>query len=89
MTFDRCPCCEITALPHTADCTFAADCPVECEQFDGVAELRAEVARLRLTDEERDAILRLSPSGDPLAARMVLLTPEDRRVFHGLLERLT
>ena len=42
-----------------------------------------------LTDEERDAILRLSPSGDPLASRMVLLTPEDRRVFHGLLERLT
>ena len=41
-----------------------------------------------LTDDEREAILRLSPSGDPLAARTVTLTPEERRVFHGLLERL-
>ena len=45
--------------------------------------------RPTLTDDEREAILRLSPSDDPLAARMVLLTPEDRRVFHRLLERLT
>ena len=56
MTFDRCPCCEITALPHASDCTFAVDCRVECEQFDEVAELRAEIARLRLTDAERQAI---------------------------------
>ena len=41
-----------------------------------------------LTAEEREAIRRLSPSGDPLASRTVTLTPEERAVFHGLLERL-
>ena len=46
------------------------------------------VKRDRLTDEEREAIRRLSPSGDPLASRTVTLTPEERRVFHGLLGRL-
>ncbi len=41
-----------------------------------------------LTDEEREAIKRLGPCGDPLASRTVTLTPTERRVFHGLLERL-
>ena len=41
-----------------------------------------------LTNSERQAIRRLSPCGDPLASRTVTLTPEERRVFHGLLERM-
>jgi hypothetical protein len=41
-----------------------------------------------LTDAEREAIRSLSPSGDPLASRTVTLTPDARRVFHRLLERL-
>jgi hypothetical protein len=53
-----------------------------------VREAAEQIARLRLTDAEREAIRRLSPSGDPLASRTVTLTPEERRVFHGLLERL-
>ena len=47
-----------------------------------------EIERLRLTDAEREAIRSLAPSGDPLASRTVTLTPDVRRVFHGLLERL-
>ena len=47
----------------------------------------AEVERLRLTDAEREAIRSLAPSGDPLASRTVTLTPDVRRVLHGLLTR--
>ncbi len=42
----------------------------------------------RLTDAEREAIRRLSPCGNPLASRTVTLTPDERRVFHGLLQRM-
>jgi hypothetical protein len=41
-----------------------------------------------LTDAERDAIKRLGPCGDPMASRIVTLTPEERAVFHDLLRRL-
>jgi hypothetical protein len=41
-----------------------------------------------LTDAEREAIKRLGPCGDPLASRIVTLTPEERAVFHDLLRRL-
>ena len=41
----------------------------------------------RLTDAEREAIRSLAPSGDPLASRTVTLTPDVRRVLHGLLTR--
>ncbi len=40
-----------------------------------------------LTDAEREAIRSLAPSGDPLASRTVTLTPDVRRVLHGLLTR--
>ena len=98
MTYDHCPCCEITALPHASDCTFAADCPVECEQFDALAELRAEVARLRLTDAERglvqeaveeaerqhrDAVAGLAGDEEALAPYLARAM-----VWRGLLERL-
>jgi hypothetical protein len=51
MTYDYCPCCQVDTLPHADDCTFASDCPVECEQFNAVAELRGEVARLNAVIE--------------------------------------
>ena len=54
----------------------------------GKAAAEARAIRTRLTDEEREAISRLSPSGDPDASRTVTLTPAERKVFHGLLERL-
>lgn len=57
------------------------------QAMERVQQLEAEVAKLRLTDEEREAIRRLAPSGDPLASLTVTLTPGDRKVFHGLLER--
>ena len=52
------------------------------------ARQRGETGQPVLTDAEREAIRQLSPCGDPLASRTVTLTPEERRVFHGLLERL-
>jgi len=60
MTYDYCPCCQVETLPHADDCTFASDCPVECEQFNAVAELRGEVESLRLAIRrlaEQDATL--------------------------------
>jgi hypothetical protein len=33
--------------PHRADCDYHRDCPAEAETFDQVAELRAEIERLR------------------------------------------
>lgn len=47
MLYDHCPCCEVTRLPHEDGCTFAADCPAECEVFDELATLRAEIDELR------------------------------------------
>lgn len=47
MIYDHCPCCEITRLPHEDDCTFSADCPAECEVFDEIATLRAEIDELK------------------------------------------
>ena len=38
----------------------------------------AMATSLRLTDAEREAISRLSPSGDPEACRTVTLTPAER-----------
>jgi hypothetical protein len=62
---------------------------MDWEQADQIIkDQRAEIARLRLTEEEREAIRNLAPSGDPLASRTVTLTPNVRKVFHGLLERL-
>ena len=90
MTFDYCPCCRVIALPHTTDCTFATDCPAECDQFDAVAELRAEVERLRLTDEEREVLshfallfsrLRVVPE------RLNSTKERDLDIVWGLLER--
>ena len=41
-----CPCCEVQRPPHRDDCTFSADAPGDCKDFDEVATLRAEAARL-------------------------------------------
>ena len=48
MIHHTCPCCEVALPPHRDGCTFAADCPEACEDFDYVASLR-------LTDDEREA----------------------------------
>jgi hypothetical protein len=80
MIHNTCPCCEVSRPPHCDDCTFAVDCPEACADFD-------YVANLRLTDAERQAIRGLAPRSDPLASLTVTLTPGDRKVFHGLLER--
>lgn len=66
---------------------------LRCERLEGpVDELKAAFAAgqsgMRLTDSEREAIRRLRPSDDPLASVTVTLTPAERTVFHGLLERL-
>lgn len=42
----------------------------------------------KLTDAEREAIKRLTPRGDLGMTLTFTLTPAERAVFHGLLERL-
>ena len=54
MIHSTCPCCEVACPPHRDGCTFHVDCQSEAKDFDDVALLRAEVARLR---QERDALL--------------------------------
>jgi hypothetical protein len=38
-----CPCCEVSRLPHTDECTFHRDWPEGCEDFDYVANLRSDL----------------------------------------------
>jgi hypothetical protein len=54
-----CPCCEVSRLPHTDECTFRKDWPEGCADFDYIASLRsdleaalAEVERHKMTAEE-------------------------------------
>ena len=56
MIHNTCPCCGISRLPHLADCTFRSDAPEAADDFDEVLGLRDEIARLRLTYKEREAI---------------------------------
>ncbi len=49
-----CPCCEVSAPPHSDGCTFHADCPADAETFDEVSALRSEIARLRLQAAHRE-----------------------------------
>ena len=53
MIHSTCPCCEVLCPPHRDGCTFHVDCQSEAKDFDDVALLRAEIARLR---QERDAL---------------------------------
>lgn len=49
----------------------------------------AQIARLRLTDAERDLVERLAAApGEPVAAMEVRLTPQERKTARGLLERM-
>ena len=57
MIHNTCPCCEIGRLPHLDGCTFRDDAPEAAADFDEVLGLRAEIDRLELTSDERDAIL--------------------------------
>lgn len=57
MIHNTCPCCEISVLPHLEECTFHADAPKEAADFDEVLGLRAEISRLEMTRDERDAVL--------------------------------
>jgi hypothetical protein len=60
MIHHTCPCCQCHYPPHRVGCTFSQDCPEEFDDFNCVAmlrqecdRLRAEVASVTLTDEER------------------------------------
>lgn len=56
---------------------------------DAMAAAVAEIARLRLTDAERDLVERLAAApGEPVAAMEVRLTPQERKTARGLLERM-
>jgi len=41
-----------------------------------------------LTDAERNLLRRLNPSEDPLACYFTKLSPDDRKIVYGLLQRL-
>ena len=75
MIHTTCPCCEVACPPHRDGCTFYVDCQSEAKDFDDVALLRAEVARLRqerrwipvgerLPDEKVDVLARGVRRGD-------------------------
>ena len=62
------------------------ECVTRCEGK--VIQRDAEIARLRLTDAERDLVERLAAApGEPVAAMEVRLTPQERKTARGLLDR--
>ena len=59
--------------------------PTPGEMLDEAAD---EIDRLRLTDAERDLLLRLGPRVDAPAGRIVHISVEERKTAHGLIVRL-
>lgn len=81
-----CPCCEVSRLPHTDECTFHRDWPEGCADFNYVANLRSDLEAAS-AEVERLTALPLKEAADAIAR--LRLTNAERQVIFRVMYRAT